>query len=97
VSKGVYATNLEGETAAYSMVQGKSAWLGYVNPMATTESATAGVTFVWTGLPGASGNQIAVNQFYIPETKVQRFEIELAYSNAVIGSDLGVYFTTAIA
>jgi hypothetical protein len=96
VSKGVYATNLEGETAAYSMVQGKSAWLGYVNPMATTESATAGVTFVWTGLPGASGNQIAVNQFYIPETKVQRYEIELAYSNAIIGSDLGVYFTTAI-
>lgn len=96
VSKGVYATNLEGETPAYSMIQGKGAWLGYVDPAATTESATAGVTFVWTGLPGASGNQIAVGSFWLPALKVQRYEIELAYSDQVIGADLGTYFGAAV-
>lgn len=97
VSKGVYATNNEGETAAYSMIQGKSAWLGYVDPNAGPESPTAGATFVWTGLDGGTGGQVEISRFYIQERKTWRHEIEMAWDNKIVGADLGIYFATAVA
>lgn len=97
VNMGAYATNVEGETAAYSMVQGKTAWLGYVDPNPSAEVPTSAVIFEWTGVSQGLGAGVAVSQFPIPEKKVQRYEIESAWDNKIVGSDLGVFFTSAIA
>lgn len=97
INMGAYATNNEGETAAYSMVQGKTAWLGYVDPSPSTEVPTSVATFEWTGVSQGLGEGVAVSQFYIPERKVQRYEIESAWDNKIVGADLGTFFTAAIA
>lgn len=97
VNSGVYASNLENETAAYAFTQSKSFWLGYVDPAPSTETPTSAATFEWRGISQGLGSGVAVSQFYIPELKVQRYEIECAWDNVLIGSDLGVFFTAAIA
>ena len=63
VNMGAYATNLEGETAAYALTQSKSAWLGYVDPNPSTETPTAAATFEWRGVSQGLGAGVAVSQF----------------------------------
>jgi hypothetical protein len=96
VSKSVYATNNEGETAAYSLIHGKSAWLGYVDPNPGPETASAGYTFVWTGVSQGMGANVAVGSFYIPQRKVQRYEIEMAWANKAVATDLGFFFSNIV-
>lgn len=97
VSKSTYASNVEGETAAYALVHGKAAWLGYVDPNPGPETASAGYTFVWTGVSQGLGEKVAVGQFYIPQIKTQRYEIEMAWANKVVASDLGYFFASITA
>jgi hypothetical protein len=97
VNMGVYATNNEGETGAYALTQGKTAWLGYVDPNPTTETPTAAATFEWGGVSQGLGEGIGISQFYIPQLKVQRYEIESAWDNKIIASDLGIFYTSAVA
>ncbi len=96
VSKSVYATNNEGETPAYSLIHGKSAWLGYVDPNPGPETASAGYTFVWTGVSQGLGMNAAVNSFYIPQRKVQRYEIEMAWANKAVATDLGFFYSNIV-
>ena len=96
VSKSVYASNNEGETAAYALVHGKSAWLGYVDPNPGPETASAGYTFVWTGVSQGLGEKVAIGQFYIPHKKVQRYEIEMAFANKAVATDLGFFFSNIV-
>jgi hypothetical protein len=100
ISKAIKATNVEGETAAYSFVHGKSAWLGYVAPDVGLEVPTAGATFVWRGATdgqAAMGADIATVQFEIPEKRVRRVEAQMAWDSKVIGSDLGYYLASVVA
>ena len=43
VAKATYASNVEGETAAYSLIQGKHALLAYVNPRPSLMTPSAGL------------------------------------------------------
>lgn len=60
---GLYATNNEGETAAYSFVQGKHALLCYVNPRPSLMSPSAGYVFGWRGISQGMGVNMAMKRF----------------------------------
>jgi hypothetical protein len=97
VAKAVKATNNEGETAAYSMTHGKHAWLGYVNPSPGLLAPSAGYTFVWNGVSGSLGVEAGVSRFRMEHLKADRLEIEMAWDNKVVATDLGYFFSGASA
>jgi hypothetical protein len=97
VSQAVYASSVEGETAAYAFTHGKHALLCYVAPNPNLMVASAGYTFLWRGISGAVGQPIAVRKFRMEPLKSDRVEGEAAWDNKIIGADLGVFFNTAVA
>lgn len=97
VAKAVKATNNEGETAAYGFTHGKHAWLGYVNPSPGLLAPSAGYTFAWNGVSQGLGANVGVSRFYMDAIKADRFEIELAFDNKVVATDLGYFFSGAVA
>lgn len=97
VARSVKATNNEGETAAYSFVHGKAAWLGYVNPTPSLLQPSAGYTFMWTGVSGGLGANVAISRFRMDMLKADRIEAEAAWDNKVVATDLGAFFATAVA
>ena len=97
VAQAVKATNIEDETAAYSFVHGKHAWVGYVNNNPGLLAPSAGYVFNWTGVSGGLGLESAISRFRIDERKSDRIEIEMAWDNKVVGSDLGYFFSGATA
>jgi len=98
VAKSVKATNVEGETAAYSMVHGKHALLCYVNPRPSLLAPSAGYTFSWRGVAGGiAGAEIGITRFEIPVLKSERIEGEIAFDGKVVGTDLGYFFNSVVA
>lgn len=97
VAQAVKATNNEDETAAYDFIQGKHAWVGYVNNNPGLLSPSAGYVFSWTGVSGGLGLESAISRFRIDERKSDRIEIEMAWDNKIVGADLGYFFSGAIA
>lgn len=97
VSKAVVNTAAEGATPTMAFVAGKGAWLGHVAPTPGLLTPSAGYSFAWTGVGGATGQTIGITNFELPQLKATRVEGEIAFDNKVVGSDLGVYFATAVA
>lgn len=97
VTKSVKATNNEGGAEAYSFVHGKAAMLCYSAPSAGLLQPSAGYTFAWTGVSGGLGATIGTSRFRMDSLKSDRIEAEAAWDHKVVGTDLGYFFTTAIA
>lgn len=98
VSKAAYATNEEGGTAAYSLAAGKNALLCYVNPTPSLMMPSAGYTMVWSGLEG-SGDGQRINRYDLRGSgrPADRIEIEAAFDNKIVATDLGYFFSAAVA
>lgn len=96
VAMATNATNVEGETAAYSLIQGKHALLAYVNPSPGLLAPSAGYTFNWTGISGGLGTNIGVSRFRIDEIKADRIEAEMAWDNKLVATDLGYMFVDVV-
>jgi hypothetical protein len=98
VAMATKATNVEGETAAMSLVQGKNALLCYVNPTPSLLAPSAGYVFSWRGVTGGiAGAEIGITRFPMPHLKSDRVEGEIAYDNKLVASDLGYFFNTVVA
>jgi hypothetical protein len=97
VAKAVKATNNEGATGAYGFAYGKSALLCHVASAPGLLTPSAGYTFSWTGVSGGIGSTIGVSSFRMESLKAERVEAEMAFDNKVIGSDLGLFWTTIVA
>lgn len=97
VAMATNATNNEGETAAYSLVQGKHALLAYVNPSPGLLAPSAGYTFNWTGISGGLGTNIGVSRFRMDAIKADRIEAEMAWDNKLVATDLGYFFESVVA
>jgi len=97
VAKTVKATNNEGATGAYDFAFGKSALLAHVAPNPGLLTPSAGYTFAWTGVSEGLGSTLGVSQFRMEHLKATRVEGQVAFDNKVVGSDLGYFFTTAVA
>jgi hypothetical protein len=96
VAKAIKATNNEGETAAYSMTHGNHALLCYVNPSPGLLAPSAGYTFTWNGVSGGMDVPTGVSRFRMDTLKADRLEIEMAWDNKIVASDLGYFFSGAV-
>ncbi len=96
VAKAVKATNLENETAAYSLTHGKHALLLYVNPSPGLLAPSAGYTFSWTGVSDGLGLNVGVSRIPMPWIKSDRIEAQMAWDNKVVATDLGYFFNGAV-
>lgn len=97
IATAIKATNLEGETAAYSFVNGKHALLAYVNPAPSRLAPSAGYTFSWRGVSGGLGADIAIKSFRMEHLEVQRVEGAIALDNKIVAADLGYFFSSVVA
>lgn len=98
VSRAAYATNEEGATAAYSLAAGKNALLCYVNPTPALMMPSAGYTMAWSGLEGSADGQ-RVNRYDLRGSgrPADRIEVEAAFDNRIVATDLGYFFSAASA
>lgn len=97
VSKASYTTSLEGAASdTHAFIAGKNALLCYVAPSPGLLIPSAGYTFVWSGLTGASEVGVAISNFRLDRQKSDRVEGEFAYDNKVVASDQGYFFSGAV-
>lgn len=96
VAKAVKATNVEGETAAYSFVHGKHALLCYVEPSPSLLMPSAGYTFVWQGVSQGMGQNIGIKSIPMPWLESTRVEGQVAFDNKIVATDLGYFFNGAV-
>lgn len=96
-AQAVKATNVEGETAAYSFVHGKSALLMHVASTAAPDIPSAGYTFEWEGVSDGLGETVGISTIPMPTLRADRIEIQSAFDNKVVSSDLGIFYNTVVA
>jgi hypothetical protein len=96
VMNGIQNTAAEGVTNAHSFIGGKHALLCYSAPSPGLMVPTAGYTFSWTGLLGASDNGARVLRFRMPQLGSDRVEMEMAFEQKLIAADLGYFFYTVV-
>lgn len=98
VSRAAYATNKEGGTGAYDFAAGKNAMLCYVNPTPSLMTPSAGYTMTWQGLEGSTDGQ-RINRYDLRGSgrPADRIEIEAAFDNKIVATDLGYFFSGAVA
>ena len=98
VAMATNATNVEGETAAMAMVQGKHALLCYSAPVPSLLTPSAGYVFSWRGVSGGiAGAEIGMSRFWMDKEKADRVEGEIAYDNKLVAADLGYMFIDVVA
>lgn len=96
VSRAIYATNVEGGTAAYDFTAGKHALLCYRNPSPGLRKPSAGYIMNWTGLIGSGGNGVRIKRIPLPQLESERIEGQSAFDHKLVSSDLGYFFDGAI-
>jgi len=99
VSRAVYNSAAQGQTAVMSFVAGKTALLCYRAPQPGLMIPTAGYTFGWTGLININNMGVAVYQIPVPLRGIRtvRTEAEMAFDMQIVGTDLGYFFDTIVA
>lgn len=93
VAKSIKATNQEGATAAYSFNLGKNALLCYVAPSPGLMTASAGYTFEWNSIDDGMG----ITTIPMRKLRAQRMEIQKSWDNKVVATNLGYFFSGAVA
>lgn len=96
VSKAVHNSAAKGATESSAFINGTNALLGYVTPTPGLMVPTAGYNFSWTGYLGASANGSRIKRFRMEELASDRIEIEMAFDQNVVGSELGYFFESAV-
>jgi hypothetical protein len=89
-------TATEGATEANSFAFGKAALLVFAAPNAGLRTPSAGYTFNWSGLLGASDG-VRIKRFELPALASTRIEGEIAVDMKIVAPELGVYFASAVA
>lgn len=97
IAGAVENTANEGATAAMDWVYSKAAALYYAAPKPSLMKPSAGYTFAWKGYLGASNKGTRIKKFRMEPIASDRIEIESAYDQKLIASDLGVFFDAVIA
>lgn len=96
VAQAVKATNNEGETAAYSFVQGNNALLCYVAPSPSLMQPSAGYIFMWKDVSMGLGKTIGIRKFRMEQLRSDRIEGEISFSDKLVATDMGYFFSNAV-
>ncbi len=83
-----HSSSGDASTGGMAWVHEDHALLAYVDPGAGLKEATAGKTFVWTGLTGGGGG-IRTKRLEIPTRSATRIETDIAFDFKVVATDLG--------
>ena len=97
VSRAVKNSAAEGATVSMGSIAGKNAKLCHTTNSPGILTPTAGYTFTWRGVSDGMGMTVGVSRFRLPELRADRIESQMAWDNKVIGSDLGYFFSAAVA
>lgn len=98
VMDSIQTTSAEGQTSnTYAFIGGKAALLCYVPAAAGIMTPSAGYTFSWNGYTGAGPQGQRVSKFRMEWLKIDRVEIEQAYTQKLVSADLGAFFNNAVA
>lgn len=97
VMKAVHNTAKEGLDEVSAFIGGKKALLCYSAPNPGLMIPTAGYTFSWRGLLGASAMGGRITRFRMKQLKADRVEIEMSFDHKMVAADLGYFFDTIVA
>lgn len=88
----------KGQVADMKYIMGNNALLCYTTPTPRLRTATAGYTFVWTGLMGSAAWGGRINRIPNPLVGLgtERIEAECCYDMKVIAADMGVFFENVV-
>lgn len=98
VADAIQNVAAKGQAADMKFILGDHALLTYTTKSPKLKTATAGYTFVWTGLMGANALGGRINRFAMPHLGIgtERIECELAYDMKVIAADMGAFISNAV-
>lgn len=100
VAKSVYNSANEGATGSYSFAVGKVALLCHSAPAPGLMVPSAGYIFGWAGLEGENSYGVSSWSEPVPNRgkpgSTTRVEAEMAFDMKLVGSDLGVFFTSIV-
>lgn len=98
ICNSIQNTAKKGQDADMKFVMGDHALLTYSESSPKLKAATAGYTFVWTGLMGSNALGGRVNRFSMPNLGIgtERIECELAYDMKVVAKDMGAFFASIV-
>jgi hypothetical protein len=97
VSSAIRNTGNEGAANAFSFTHGKNALLCHVAPNPGLLTPSAGYSFAWRGVSDGLGQTVGTTRFRMPEIRSDRIESQMAWDNKVVASDLGYFFSGAVA
>ena len=90
-------TAVEGAAETNAFIGGKKAFLCYSAPRPGLMVPTAGYTFSWNGLLGASAFGTRVRKFRMDPINSDRVEIDMSFDMKVVSADLGFFWDTIVA
>lgn len=100
VAGGVQNSADEAATNSIDFIAGKKALLTYTPPRPGLMTPSAGYTFNWTGLSGVPSGAMRGTRITVlpmPLKKADRFEIEDAFDQKSVATDLGYFFDSIVA
>jgi hypothetical protein len=87
----------DGTTAdTFGFIAGKNALLAYAADSPGIFEASAGYTFNWTGLTGATAAGMRIKKYRWEIDSADHVEIESAYAFGLVGKALGLFFSAAV-
>ena len=95
VPGGVQNTAAEGLPGVYSFIYGYGALLAYAAPAPGIMVPSAGYIFSWEGYLNGTAT-VAVTRWWEQRLKSWRVEAEMAFDIKTTGTDLAVYFASAV-
>lgn len=98
VANAIQNTAKKGQNANMSFILGNHLLLCYTTKTPKLKTATAGYTFVWTGLMGSNALGGRINRFSMPMLGIgtERIECELCYDMKVVAADMGIFVYNAV-
>lgn len=96
VAEAIVNSAAEGATEDSDYIMGNHALLTFSPPAPSTQMPSAGYTFHWTGLFGGGDMGTRIKKFRMEPLESDRIEIEAAYDQKVVASDLGFFFNDVI-
>jgi hypothetical protein len=97
VMDAISNTAREGATNAHSFIGGKHALVTYRPASPGLMTPSAGYTFTWQGLLGGGVLGSRISRFRMEHLKSDRLEIEQAFDQKLVASELGYFFNTVVA
>lgn len=95
VAAGVKNNATEGLANSSDFIVGNNALLVYAAQAPSLMTPSGGYTFVWSGYTGAQDGR-RIKRFRMEEYAADRIEVEAAWDQRVIASDVGAFFSNCV-